>query len=276
MSSEAWHAGIAPKAIGAWNLHHALQGQEQELEFFLMTSSISGSIGAATESNYCAANCFLDNFARYRRSLGLQATSIGLGMISEVGYVHENPEVEQLLLRKGIQPIGEAELLQIFDIAISHPPSTDFSTRFDPYASSHLITGLEPFALRDLRAKGLEIGFPTAQDPRASLLEAVLDGDDSQQAGSNASSYKDANGNPIPEAVVSLIKARLSSLILQPEGQVHENQPLSKFGLDSMLASELRTWLYRTFEVDISFLLLLSNSMTISRLGDKIVGEVGS
>lgn len=102
MSCEQWHTGIGPKLIGTWNLHHAIQGRDQELEFFLMMSSIPGRVGTATKSNYCAANYFLDMFARYRRNLGLPATSLGLGMIFEVGYLHENPEIEAILLRKGI------------------------------------------------------------------------------------------------------------------------------------------------------------------------------
>ena len=40
-------------------------------------------------------------------------------MISEVGYLHDNPEIEALLLRKGIQPINEDELLQIIDVSLS-------------------------------------------------------------------------------------------------------------------------------------------------------------
>src|ERR1700754_4208317 len=103
MSNADWHTSIQPKLTGTWNLHHAIQGKDDELEFFFMTSSISGSVGTATEANYCAANYFLDVFARYRRSLGLPANAIGLGMISEVGYLHENPDIEALLLRKGIQ-----------------------------------------------------------------------------------------------------------------------------------------------------------------------------
>ena len=56
-----------------------------------MTSSVSGSVGTATEGNYCAANYFLDIFARFLKSKGLPGISVGLGMISEVGYLHENP-----------------------------------------------------------------------------------------------------------------------------------------------------------------------------------------
>ncbi|RYP11736.1 hypothetical protein DL765_007632 [Monosporascus sp. GIB2] len=58
MSNEAWHTIIQPKWAGTWNLHNALavDGRDKQLDFFHLTSSVSGSVGTATESNYCAAN----------------------------------------------------------------------------------------------------------------------------------------------------------------------------------------------------------------------------
>lgn len=85
-----------------------------------MTSSVAGCVGLATESNSCAANAFLDNFAQRRRSLGLPAVSVGLGIISGVGYVHEHPEIGSMLLRKGIQAYKEHEMLRIIDTALSY------------------------------------------------------------------------------------------------------------------------------------------------------------
>jgi NAD(P)-dependent dehydrogenase (short-subunit alcohol dehydrogenase family) len=119
MSNEAWHTGIDPKWKGTWNIHHALQGHEDALDFFLLTSSVSGSVSTATEANYCAANCFLDGFARWRRAQGKPAVSVGLGMISEVGYLHENPDIEALLLRNGIAPLNEEEFLQVVEFALA-------------------------------------------------------------------------------------------------------------------------------------------------------------
>lgn len=151
MSNEFWHNGIDPKLFGTWNLHNAIKGKDAALDFFLMTSSVSGSVGTATESNYCSVDYFFDIFAGNRHSLGLPATSVGLGMISEVGYLHENPEIEVLLLRKGIQAINENELLRIIDLALTPPRST--ATRpgdialVDPLTASHILTGLEPLAL---------------------------------------------------------------------------------------------------------------------------------
>ena len=68
MPNMVWHTGIQPKWAGTWNLHHALTGHDDALDFFLLTSSVSGSIGTAIESNYYSANGFLDAFAHWRRT----------------------------------------------------------------------------------------------------------------------------------------------------------------------------------------------------------------
>jgi hypothetical protein len=56
MTAKSWHSALDPKVGGAWNLHHALQQLPKtdrgEIDFFLMTSSISGALGAATKCNY--------------------------------------------------------------------------------------------------------------------------------------------------------------------------------------------------------------------------------
>ena len=276
MSNRSWHTGIDSKVIGTWNLHQAVENHAHgsEIEFFLLTSSISGSVGTATESNYCAGNHFLDLFARYRRSLGRPATAIGLGMISEVGYLHENPEIEALLLRKGIQAINEDELLQIIDISLSN--NTILPHAYDNQADAHILTGLEPFGLKELRKKGFEGTNPTLDDPRASILAQALD--------SNSDLFfKNDDGLPaaIAEAVefgasleaatLAIISKRFSNLVLLPLDKVDAKRPLAQYGMDSMIAAEFRTWFFQFFKVDIPFLELLSKSTTLDNLNETVV-----
>lgn len=278
MSNQYWHTGIDPKVIGTWNLHNAIKGKDSELEFFLMTSSVSGSVGTATESNYCSANYFLDVFARYRRGLGLPATTVGLGMISEVGYLHENPEIEALLLRKGIQAMNEDELLQIVDIALSSDAVIPHA--YDRFAQAHFLTGLEPFGLKELRKKGFEGTNPTLNDPRAAILARALDG----QADL---AYKDHDGNlPVEivnalekgvllvNAVLAHVVKRFANLVLLLLEQVDVSKPLADYGMDSMIAAEFRTWFFQTFKVDIPYLTLLNKTTTLLSLGEAVTADV--
>lgn len=290
ITSDAWHTAIQPKWAGTWNLHKALEGHDQDLDFFLLTSSVSGSVGTATESNYCAANGFLDAFARWRRAQGKPAVSVGLGMISEVGYLHENPEIEALLLRRGIQPLNEAEFLQVIDLALSGAQDPANASHGD-LSSAHLLTGLEPFGVYSLMEQGFDVSHGTMQDPRSSVLSAALaathDLGRQEQRGTTETGHlatsawlkglpmhtagsliSEADAPSLQDAILRLTRKRLSNLILTPPDQIDHDRPLAKFGVDSMIASEFRTWFWTTFKVDVPFLDLLSHEKTLNTLAE--------
>lgn len=283
MTHEAWHNGIQPKFKGSYNLHDALEGNDAELDFFLMTSSVSGSIGFASEANYCASNSFLDAFARYRRSIGKPAIAVGLGMISEIGFMHEDPETEARLLRKGVQTLPENEFLQIIDIALSESkdPSVGQSS-WDPLQSSHILTGLETFAVKDLRKQGFDVSPPAFADPRAALLAASLDEDQAEDSDIPLSSATVSSDSPAeveqvvskprdpsaPSTIVDLARAKLSSLTLVPVTKIDPMAPLAEYGMDSMVATDFRTWFYQTFKVDVPYTELFASGMTLTKLVD--------
>lgn len=292
MTHKAWHTGIQPKWQGTWNIHHALEGKDDHLDFFLLTSSVSGSVGTATESNYCSANGFLDAFARHRRSLGKPICSLGLGMISEVGYLHENPEIEALLLRKGIQPLNQDEFLQVVDLSLAGKPVAN-GLEYDSLAHSHILTGLEPHGIRKLLQQGFDVNNGTMQDSRAILLSASLDSKDEENESNTISAAATAawsvglppdlikalaseasSARTLGEAILNLIRKRFSNLILMPLDKVNDSKPLSQYGMDSMIAAEYRTWFWSTFKVDIPFLEILSSTNCLKTLGELVEEKV--
>jgi hypothetical protein len=205
-----------------------------------MTSSVSGSVGTATESNHCSANGFLDAFARYRQSLGKLVSSIGFGMISEV---HENSEIEALLLRKGIQPLNEEEFLQIFNLSLSGTPSAG-GMKYDKLAKSHILTGLKSHDIRKMMEKGFNVNNGIMQDPRTVLLFASLDAsseddgaaltsiDASWSKGLPAAVIKAltteaAGATSLNEAVLALVSRRFSNLPLMSPNKVNTNKALA-------------------------------------------------
>lgn len=286
MTNEAWHQGIDAKWTGTWNLHSALEGHDEALEFFLLTSSISGTVGIATEANYCASNGFLDAFARWRREQGKPATSIGLGMISEVGYLHENPDIQNILLRKGIYPLSEDEFLQVIDFALADGADTNPD-------EAHILTGMESFGFRNLMAKGFDVNNLPMLDPRSSILAEALEAEQTVQDAGDAgkqgrfaantavwakelpslisgSLLAEADAASLRDAVLRVIRKQFSNLILTPLDQIEDGKPLAQFGVDSMIASEFRTWFWATFKVDIPFLDLLSATKSLSSLADAV------
>lgn len=280
MSAESWHSGIDAKVRGCWNLHHALLEKEDEgLDFFLLVSSISGSVGAIAQSNYCAANHFLDIFARYRRSLGLPAVSVGLGMISDVGYLSENPDVEAKLARSGISSLDEKEMLLVIDEALTSARSD--SDQFDTFSSAHLLTGLEHAGNPTFKASGYEGSSPFARDPRARILTAHSSAAETTSAhGKDEALSSDIakavrSGSSLDAAVTSRVKRELAQILAMDTDRVEIAKSLPEYGIDSMIATEIRTWLFRSFQLDVSLFQILSKTTTIEMLISMIVTEIG-
>ncbi|RAK99273.1 type I polyketide synthase [Aspergillus ibericus CBS 121593] len=282
MPHDAWVEGTHAKVHGTWNLHQALSqhNREHALDFFVVTSSINGKMGTATESNYCAANNFLDVFARYRRSLGRPAISLGLGMIAEVGYLHENPHIEDLLLRRGLRPITEDELLRIFDYGLSQPP-TSIPAR-DAMTHSLLLTGLEVTGLLRQHQQGFSGYWHFLDDARFAILASTL----RRQAGTSSRSSSSSNTSTawttalsskdeeqLTSAAQDLIAQKLANLVLLPLAKLNVNSSLSAFGMDSMLAAELRQYLYSVTGVDVPFLTLMDAGTSVVGLAGWVGGE---
>lgn len=249
MPADYWHKGLEPKMRGSRNLHQALAagGRDADLDFFLMTSSVSGSVGTATESNYCTANYFLDVFARYR--LGLPATSVGLGMISEVGYLHENPEIEAMLLRKGIQAISEDEMLHIIDISLSTSMAKDAPGT--SWGGDHALAA-------DKSSGGPSLGGGGSGGLPAGLAQAV----------------SGASSPAVAKEALELIANKFSNLVLVPRDRLDLARPLSDVGVDSMLAAEFRGWIYQHVKVDVPYLTMLASTTALTMLSELIAGKL--
>lgn len=68
---------MAPKAFGAEYLDRLTKGDD--LDFFIVSSSVSSLFGSPGQSNYATANALLDGLIAQRRAQGLPATGINFG-----------------------------------------------------------------------------------------------------------------------------------------------------------------------------------------------------
>ncbi|BBY01723.1 type I polyketide synthase [Mycobacterium seoulense] len=74
---------LLPKALGAWNLHRLTR--KDDLEFFIVYSSISSVLGSPGQANYATANALLDGLVAERRAQGLPATGVNFGPWAQGG-----------------------------------------------------------------------------------------------------------------------------------------------------------------------------------------------
>ncbi|RJO70846.1 amino acid adenylation domain-containing protein [Nocardia panacis] len=118
-SAERFAKVLAAKAIGAWHLHRLTE----DLDFFVLFSSVSSALGTPGQANYAAANAFLDGLASYRRGLGLPGLAIQWGSWAEKG-MSARLGLEGKLERLGEGVIPVADGLGALDALLQSPPSS--------------------------------------------------------------------------------------------------------------------------------------------------------
>jgi polyketide synthase PksN len=109
-SRETFAKVIAPKIDGARILHDLTQADP--LDFFIMYSSVATVLRSPGQSDYTAANAYLDALARYRRGLGLPAVAVCWPAWREVGIAVEYGAVDEM---EFFSPISNAEALPLLE-----------------------------------------------------------------------------------------------------------------------------------------------------------------
>jgi NADP-dependent 3-hydroxy acid dehydrogenase YdfG len=284
---------LGPKVKGTMNLHEATLNQP--LDFFTMTSSIVSVIGTATQASYSAANSFQDVFARFRRAQGLPACSLAMGMILDVGVASTREDIQRSLLRNGVYGTTEPELVKLLDVAFTAPPQLD--DRFDALAGSHLLVGLEPSKIYEADKNGVGMDFAWSSDPRfGRVVQAIQDHHEFQQSSqkqpystdsapalrslltlsqkvksSSAQGAKSEDLQELRSFAEEVVAERLAKLLFVPRADVDVSRDMASYGIDSMISAELRNWLFKTFRLDVSFVELVREGMTVGRLAGRLI-----
>ena len=82
-SLERFRKTLAPKAFGACHLDRLTK--DDDLDFFVVSSSVSSVFGSPGQANYATANAMLDGLVAQRRAQGLPATGVNFGPWAEGG-----------------------------------------------------------------------------------------------------------------------------------------------------------------------------------------------
>lgn len=232
-----------------------------------MLSSVSGIVGNRGQAAYAAASTFLDDFARFRASNGLSGTSIDLGVVSEIGYVAEKPELQARLeaLTGGDANLTEQDVLALIKLAIVG--------KIDEFADHQSTVGLsfEGYSPNSAAA------FWAAKARFSHLRRAVVDFEESaNNTGPRVTPKQALKQVTSPPEAVSIISnaliGKFSSLLIIPAEEISVENAVVTLGLDSLVAVEVRSWIAREFEAALTTLELMTSS-NIGALADLIVGR---
>lgn len=251
---------MEPKVMGTKNLHDVFR---DTLDFFILLSSSAGIIGSYAQGNYSAGNTFQDSLARHRVSLGLPARSIDVGSVEGEGYTAENQAAAEFVIRQGLRPYKVKEFLTTINEAIQNPFPSDPS-------GAQLICGTSR-ADPSSDAKEAALQRP---DPKFSHMWTKPNHRASGKAESKTFDIQAVFGSAttadeVMDATQEAMKRKLSSLLALPADEVSADRSLASYGIDSLVAVELRNWILTQLESHVQMFELMS-SITFAELSDMV------
>jgi acyl carrier protein/NAD(P)-dependent dehydrogenase (short-subunit alcohol dehydrogenase family) len=225
---------MAPKVHGAWNLH--LQTRELPLDFFVCFSSMASLLGSPGQSNYAAANAFLDGLAHYRRFRGLPGLSINWGPWAETGMAAG--------LRSRLQSQGEGMIdprigVRLFTHAVARGMTQVAALRVDwsGYATRYPRADVATL-ISDLGNTGDRRSISGRSDPA---------GEGSAAASPTIQRLRRAPIDQRPHLVEEFVQSQVALVLGHPARAVSRTRGLAEMGLDSLASIELRTRLEQAF-----------------------------
>ena len=224
ISNQDWNSFskvLAPKIQGAWNLHELTQ--KYDIESFILFSSASSLLGSAGQTNYCAANAFLDVLAHARRAQGLPAIAINWGAWQNTGLASEVKTINSLK-QKGIDAIEPGLAVNILEQLLLESPTQIGVIPIDWEKYNNPITPLDRDSIHP-------------QIANINLKQQLIDTDPSQR---------------LDMAIAQLSQQVGNILGIEEIEQIDFDLGFSELGLDSLSSVELRNKLQFSYYLKLS------------------------
>ncbi|KAI9683713.1 MAG: hypothetical protein M1822_005903 [Bathelium mastoideum] len=256
-----FQSAVDPKVRGSWNLHSAMPA---DLDFFVMLSSLSGLLGNHGQSNYASGNAYQDALAHFRVSRGQKAVSLDLGRLDHVGYVAEQTRAGVRVsgdLMRSSRGISEDQFQALLDFYCD--PTREIPSQRD----ANIAVGLKLPA--DLADPLTDDTFWSQRPilchlPR--MQELPKSDDENPNPKTDDVSLLDSVTN-LDDATVILCDALAGKLARSVDiatENVDTSKPLYDYAVDSLSAIELKKWIAKAFQAEVSVVELLGASSILS------------
>lgn len=271
MTLDQWSDTLRPKVQGSLNLYKYLP---VALDFTIFLSSVCGIIGASGQSNYAFGCAYQDALARLQVATGNKAISIDLGIVEGVGFTAENHSAEKFMRALGMQPIPEEYVHSLLAYYC------DLNREIKESKDAQVIAGImtEENMRRNgiLRPKFLSRPlFRCLQQfdraaHKAPAYQAANEIDAEKLSTADQTSKKLRTGTQA--TAINAICGRLSDMLDLSFEDIESSKPMHAYGVDSLVAIELRSWFAEALGADIPVFDILSN-LSIEGLAAKVVGQ---
>ena len=242
------------KIDGTWNLHDLTK--DLNLELFVNFSSISSWFGASGQGNYAAANAFLDAFSQYRNGLGLPTLTINWGPVDKVGMATRlAPQAKAQLAHQGIDMLDLKKGLALMDYLILQQAT---NTAIVPLRKQKMQQAFEKRLGKIPAFFSKILQTPTTKNTESDLVKQL-----SQLTEEKRSKH----------LIQSLQQEIAQVLGISNVKEVNPEKPLQEFGLDSMMAVELRNKLAQQAQLQLPSTLLFDYP-TIAELSSYLLEHI--
>ncbi len=226
-------AVMRPKLAGAVSLDRLTR--QDDMHLFVVFSSVTTVIGTPGQAAYVAANAAMEALAQRRHAAGLPALAVLWGPIGDAGYVARKARVGEMLAKM----LGAAHLTAAS--ALAQLPML--------LQSGACVAGLADVAWGELRGKLPGLAGPFWSERPAAARRA-------SNGLSRRASILDLPAEAATAMLLEVLVEAIAGILKQAPGSINADAPVAEFGVDSLMAVELRTAVEAQVGVQLPLLVL--------------------
>jgi acyl transferase domain-containing protein/NADPH:quinone reductase-like Zn-dependent oxidoreductase/acyl carrier protein len=240
---------MAAKVLGAYHLHALTQ--KLPLDFCVYYSSATTLFGNPGQSNYVAANHWLEALAVQRRAQGLPATCVRWGAIDDVGFLARNEKIKDALQgRMGGSAMESSLALDALE--------------------TMLLTNASGLGVLELDWNALNRFLPSAGAPKFSGLARGDSAADDDRGDDVAHMLATLDEAALHAAFTGMLKTEIGQILRITADKIDPERSIYDMGLDSLMGVELIVALENRFGVRLP-VMALSISPTVEKLATRLI-----